>query len=635
MVPVAKIIDEKYEIVGTLGAGGFGAVYAANQLQLDRKVAVKTLNTTLLLEADGLARFEREAKAIGSLKHKNIVAIYGYGTFEQAPYMVMEFIEGTSIDRELRSAGKFEPMRALRLLRQILEGLSSAHAAGLIHRDLKPSNIMIAHDPDGKEVVKLIDFGLAKLMPGYGIPGQKLTETGYTIGTCHYMAPEQAIGAPVDGRSDIYAAGCILYEMLTARPPFNADDNIAIMNQHLNSQPKAVTAELSAHYPRSAISAFVQNCMAKDPSQRYQNCSEALADIDAILDGNYMKVKPLSADQMRAVQPVAPPRTARFAVVLLSGLSALFAAGGVLLWMSEDEQDRAWAVESDRDFVQDAMHATALDATPKIANTLAEIKARDDRLHYLTRAERFYTLVGLGYTDAVHGNVKKALAYANEAMVLKTEAIAHRYHHVPDVAVIFQKCGQTETFLDVLKDLSSMAEDAGVRFVARSMLIDHYMQMKQYKAAEACARDNFNEDSKFASNRESLTKLALIKFLEHDLPAAEAYYEALALRRDPLGSLGVARCALLRGDYKRAIDYAEAAQKMYERTKPETLASSALLRCAALYCLRRDKEAQAGFEKFAKEQKAVGESKDLLELDQRIYVQASTKHKVGFADVSI
>lgn len=635
MIPVAKIIDEKYEIVGTLGAGGFGAVYVANQLQLDRKVAVKTLNTTLLLEAGGLARFEREAKAIGSLKHKNVVAIYGYGTFQQAPYMVMEFIEGTSIDKELRNSGKFEPMRALRLLRQILEGLSCAHAAGVIHRDLKPSNIMLTQDPDGKEVIKLIDFGLAKLMPGYGIPGQKLTETGYAIGTCHYMAPEQAMGSPVDGRSDIYAAGCILYEMLTGHPPFNADDNVAIMYQHLNNRPKAVTGELSAECPKAPISALVQNCMAKEPDQRYQTCSDALADIDAMLDGKYAKVKPLSAGQMRAIQPVGFSRNARLTVVGLGALALLFAAGNVLLTMNANDQDRHWTNEGDRNFVQDAMHGIPLEATPKIATTLAEIKARDDRSHYLTHAERFYTLVGLGYNDAIHGNNSQALAYATEAVKLKSDAIAHRYHHAPDVAIIFRECGETGAFLDILLDLSSRSDDPGVRFIARSMLIDYYIDTKQYKAAEACARENFQEDSKFASSRESMTKLALIKFLEHDLRAAEEYYEGLAIRRDPLGSIGVARCAILRGNYKRALDYAALAQKLYGRSKPEVLASSALLRCSALYCLNRDKDAQAEYEKFSKERQAEGESKKLLQLDQRIYVQASAKHKVGLADIGI
>jgi serine/threonine protein kinase len=231
MLPAGTIIDEKYEMVSTLGAGGFGAVYAAVQKQFDRKVAIKMLNTTLLQEPGGRARFEREAKAINTLKHKNIVGIYGYGTWRQAPYMVMELIKGRSLDNILAD-GRIEPPRAMRLIKQVLEALGCAHATGVVHRDLKPSNVMVSIDAEGVETVKIIDFGLVKLMPGYGIPGQKLTDTGYALGTCHYMAPEQAIGGSVDGRADIYAAGCIFYQMLTGALPFDAQDNVAIMYAH-------------------------------------------------------------------------------------------------------------------------------------------------------------------------------------------------------------------------------------------------------------------------------------------------------------------------------------------------------------------------------------------------------------------
>jgi eukaryotic-like serine/threonine-protein kinase len=189
MLTAGTLIDGKYEVERVLGAGGFGTVYGAVQPQLGRTVAVKVVSTTLLHEADGLARFEREAKAISSLNHKNIVQFYGYGTWQQAPYMVMELVAGTSLEEILRGGRSIEPMRALRLIHQLFEALGAAHEVGVIHRDLKPSNILVQNSELG-ETLKIIDFGLAKLMPGYGIPGQKLTETGYALGTCAYMPPQ-------------------------------------------------------------------------------------------------------------------------------------------------------------------------------------------------------------------------------------------------------------------------------------------------------------------------------------------------------------------------------------------------------------------------------------------------------------
>jgi hypothetical protein len=352
MLPAGTLIDEKYEIVSTLGAGAFGAVYSANQKQFDRKVALKLLNTTLLQEADGVARFEREAKAINTLKHKNIVGLYGYGVSFQAPYMVMELIEGTSLSN-LIARGPIEPMRALELIKQVFEALGCAHAAGVVHRDLKPSNIMVVSDAHGKENIKIIDFGLVKLMPGYGLPGQKLTETGYALGTCRYMAPEQALGGLVDGRVDIYAAGCILYQMLTGIPPFDDDDNVAIMYKHLNEQPQPLSRFLSAPTPVNVVSTFINNCMAKNVKDRYETCDEAIRDLSAIAAGKFANVTPLAVRPMLAKAP-ARKRLPVLVPVLIGGAVAAVAA---VMWMqaqglAEQKQQQLIVLKADQACVE-------------------------------------------------------------------------------------------------------------------------------------------------------------------------------------------------------------------------------------------------------------------------------------------
>lgn len=328
MLQVGTVIDDKYEIVEKIGAGGFGSVYCAVQRQFDRKVALKLLNTNVLLERDGVARFEREAKAISALKHKHIVSFYGFGIWKQAPYMVMELIDGTPLQEVIFCSGGLEPARALRLIKQVFEALSCAHSAGIVHRDLKPSNILMAKEPDGSESVKIIDFGLAKLMPGYGIPGQKLTETGYALGTCHYMPPEQALGIPADERADIYSAGCILYQMLAGEEPFRADDNVALMYQHINDSPEPLAKRINASAPVDAISVLVNNCMAKDKNARYQSCEDAIRDIDAIQQGKLGNVTQFSAQPMRTRR-----KTDKKEQIKLLIMSAAFAVGGLsILW---------------------------------------------------------------------------------------------------------------------------------------------------------------------------------------------------------------------------------------------------------------------------------------------------------------
>lgn len=346
MLTPGTIIDEKYEIVCQLGHGGYGRVYRANQLQFDRPVAIKMLDTTLLYESDGPARFEREAKAISAVQHKNIISFYGFGSWQGAPYMVMELVTGTSLDDMLSQDQQIDADRAVALMTQVFEALSCAHAAGVIHRDLKPSNIMVHRTRAGDEQIKIIDFGLVKLMPGYGMEGQKLTETGYACGTCQYMAPEQALGESIDQRSDIYAAGCILYQMLSGHRPFDGDDNIQVMFQHLNMQPEPLARYLPNTRFSQNLIAIVENCLTKDPKHRYQECGEILADIKKLNDAQSSKIR---KHQTSPSSLLPRKRNTKLELVAVSiTVSAVLFGVGYKLWSAHQvDQPAASATQND------------------------------------------------------------------------------------------------------------------------------------------------------------------------------------------------------------------------------------------------------------------------------------------------
>lgn len=268
---------DRYHILQHLARGGMADVYLAEDLDLHRRVALKVLLDVLAAEEPFVQRFRREARTVAQLEHPNIVQVYGTGlTPTGQPYIAMQFIDGPSLSEKLNEfaeAGRLAPTtQVLALVRQIAAALAAAHQAGVIHRDLKPANILIRSD--GTPV--LVDLGIAMVQGG-----PKLTQTGNLIGTPNYMSPEQVRGLPLDGRSDLYSLGVILYEMLCGKRPFSASESVAILHQHVYETPQPVThyrTDLSA-----ATLAVVETCLAKEPGDRYQSATELVAAIDHAL----------------------------------------------------------------------------------------------------------------------------------------------------------------------------------------------------------------------------------------------------------------------------------------------------------------------------------------------------------------
>jgi serine/threonine protein kinase len=234
-----------YEVLEKIGSGGMGEVFRARDTRLGRDVAIKVLSADVVADANRRRRFEQEARAASALNHPNIVHIYEIGEHEGTPFIAMEFIEGVTL-RDLFASGALAPKKMLELAVQIAQGLAKAHAADIVHRDLKPENLMLTTDGH----VKILDFGLAKLMsPAESDPegptfAKQGTDPGTVMGTASYMSPEQALGKPLDARTDVFSFGVVLYEMATGDAPFRGETPASLFDEILHKSPPATPQQL-------------------------------------------------------------------------------------------------------------------------------------------------------------------------------------------------------------------------------------------------------------------------------------------------------------------------------------------------------------------------------------------------------
>ena len=259
-----RTLAGRYRLDEVIGRGGMSTVYRGTDLSLDRVVAVKVALDPLVEQSPiYLARFTREAQSTAAISNPRIVTVYDAGADGPTRFIVMELVPGRSLADVLRDDGPLEPARAANIAAQVADALSAAHAAGIVHRDIKPGNIMVTADGQAK----VLDFGIARALDSHS-----LTQTATVLGTSSYMSPEQALGQPVDARSDIYSLGCVLYEMLTGEPPFVADVSAAVLHQHVRVEPKPAR-ERNPDIPQ-ALNDLVMQMLAKDPKDRPQTAAE-------------------------------------------------------------------------------------------------------------------------------------------------------------------------------------------------------------------------------------------------------------------------------------------------------------------------------------------------------------------------
>jgi len=275
-----RLLGGRYELDGIVGRGGMAEVFRARDIRLDRVVGVKTLRDDLARDQTFQARFRREAQSAASLNHPSIVAVYDTGEdmvgSTPVPYIVMEFVDGRTLRDLLRDDRRLLPERALEITDGVLRALDYSHRNGIVHRDIKPGNVMLTRSGE----VKVMDFGIARAVADSQMT---MTQTAQVIGTAQYLSPEQARGERVDARSDLYSTGCLLYELLTGRPPSTGDSPVAIAYQHVKEEP-VPPSQVDPEVPPWA-DAIVLKAMRKDPADRYQSAGEMRNDIQRALSG--------------------------------------------------------------------------------------------------------------------------------------------------------------------------------------------------------------------------------------------------------------------------------------------------------------------------------------------------------------
>jgi beta-lactam-binding protein with PASTA domain len=301
-------LGDRYELGGLLGRGGMADVRVGRDLRLGRTVAVKQLRGDLSADDTFQARFRREAQSSAALNHPSIVAVYDTGDSidkhgSHVPYIVMEYVEGQTLRDIMRGAEngrKILPERALSITADILSALDYSHRSGIIHRDIKPANVMLT--PSGQ--VKVMDFGIARAIAD---TSSAMTQTAAVIGTAQYLSPEQARGETVDARSDIYSTGCLLYELLTGRPPFIGDSPVSVAYQHVREEarpPSQLNPDVS-----QAVDHIVAKALAKRVEDRYQSAADMRKDIDRVLAGHHVEA-PVTSTAMVGATAVVPAAAA-------------------------------------------------------------------------------------------------------------------------------------------------------------------------------------------------------------------------------------------------------------------------------------------------------------------------------------
>ncbi|HEY2745154.1 MAG TPA: serine/threonine-protein kinase [Polyangia bacterium] len=312
-ISVGEVVDDRWKIVDLLGSGGMGVVYRAERVKLGKLVAMKFLDERGAASPDAVARFEREARAISRLQHRHCVSILDFGVWRRRPYIVMEYVDGRPLNKEM---GKetMTPARGVRIMRQILEACRHAHASGVVHRDLKPENVMLTETTGVDDFVKLLDFGLARII---SVDEPTISHPQMVAGTPSYMSPEQARGEKADHRTDIYSAGVILYGMVTGKKPFRSDDSVALLRMHMNAAPTPPRKMAPEKKISPQLERVILRALEKERDARFYHCDEFLAALETVPEAR------------------APARSRRSWPAALFGTLAamLVVGGGVTAWL--------------------------------------------------------------------------------------------------------------------------------------------------------------------------------------------------------------------------------------------------------------------------------------------------------------
>lgn len=334
---VGTVIAHHYKVEEVIGEGGWGRVYRASHTNLPNlQVAVKTLHSFLASDADKVRRFQQEAESVSRLSHPNIVHIVDFGVLENGqPYLVMDFVKGLTLTKLIKTDGVFSADETVGIALQCCAALAQAHERGIVHRDIKPSNILLERDSSGRPLVRLVDFGLAKLT----IENEEfrsLTGSGEVIGTPAYMSPEHCSGHPVDARSDIYSLGCVLYEMLAGKPPIDSTNYLECIARHVNEPAMPFSKSKPPIEVPPGLENIILRCLEKSPDDRFQSASDML---DALRAGD----SPKKFSSRKFLKSLVSSKTEK---VLLASLAACFLSASIYFSLPKSAPHAKPTVES-------------------------------------------------------------------------------------------------------------------------------------------------------------------------------------------------------------------------------------------------------------------------------------------------
>jgi serine/threonine-protein kinase len=339
---VGQVIADRYHVIKKLGEGGMGQVYLAEHVKMGRRSAIKVMSPAMIHDPDAVARFNREASNASRITHPNVCAVYDFGeTPDGLIYLAMEFVEGVPLTDLIEQEGALPLARATTIFKQTADALQAAHDLGIVHRDLKPDNIMVARGRDGSDLVKVVDFGIAKAVGG-DETGQKVTKTGLVVGTPEFMSPEQLSGDKVDGRSDLYSLALVYFRMLTGQLPFQADSVQETMIKRLTDDPeKLAAARPDLSFPEG-LQEVLDTALARTPANRYQTVAKFAEDtlgVAQLRKGTRgmapatraeieAKTQILDSHETKAMKAGAGRGRKRSLVPLLVGIVVLLGLGG-------------------------------------------------------------------------------------------------------------------------------------------------------------------------------------------------------------------------------------------------------------------------------------------------------------------
>ena len=333
---VGQVLADRYHIMKKLGEGGMGQVYLAEHVKMGRRSAIKVMNPSMVHDPEAVARFNREAANASRISDAHVCAIYDFGeTPDGLIYLAMEFIEGEPLTELIREEGALPVARAADIAIQVAAALQAAHDLGIVHRDLKPDNIMLTRSRDGADAVKVVDFSLAKAVGGEG-GGQKVTRTGLVVGTPEFMSPEQLSGDKLDGRSDVYSLGLVLFNMLTGTLPFPADSVQEAMIKRLTDEPaELIEVRPDLHFP-PGLQQTLDTALARSPVDRYQSAAKLAHDLASVTglaraDGGAALPSTLTGgdDKTELIEPVRARTRSRVPIIV--GVLVLLGAAGAVV----------------------------------------------------------------------------------------------------------------------------------------------------------------------------------------------------------------------------------------------------------------------------------------------------------------